>query len=293
MTFLVAAVLLAAGCAGQPATIPPVNSTTVTVSPTPIVVTTAPVTTLRTACPPPANGSYWIAINPVDEVRKGDEIHFSGTTNFPAGETLEFAVYESSFHPHCKCCFDETYVSDVKIRKGDECGNVFSLWFDSSNFRSQEYIVTATYSENESVTSSLIFTLQENTTPLSFTDIDTGDRDLPGSSFAILPVSDVRNGNIQTILGVRNGTDHAIIYSVREVGLGSYCSPLSPWCRGGKIYGVMYPAMFGPDSTRFVIRFDTGDLEPGQYVVDLDLTCTDATERGWFNITPGIPVIAP
>ncbi|MEN6442546.1 MAG: hypothetical protein ABFC71_02185 [Methanoregula sp.] len=293
LVLVIVALLLAAGCAGQPATKTPANSTMSAVSPVPPVVTTAPVTTLMPACPLPATGSYWIAMNPVGAARRGDEIHFSGTTNIPAGKTLNLAVYESAFHPHCKCCFDDFFMSDVKIRKGDECRNVFSLDFDSTNFWPQEYLVSATFTENESVTGNLIFTLQENTTPLSFADAGTGDRDLSGSSFALLPVSDVRKGDVQTIRGVRNGTDYAVIYSIREVGPGSYCSPLSPWCKGGKIYGIINPAMFGPDSTRFVIRFDTGDLEPGQYVVDLDLTCTDAAAQGWFNVTPDIPETTP
>jgi hypothetical protein len=283
------AVLLAVGCTGQAHTENPASNATVAVTSAPTVVTTARVMPIETACPLPANRSYWIKINPIDKIERGDKIHINGTTNIPAGKLMELEIYESSMHSHCKCCFDDYLSSMVKVQKGERCINTFSLYFDSTNTPSQEYLITATYPENISVTNSLVFNLLVNTTPLIFQNGAILKNNSTHASFALLPIDDIRRGNIQTVQGIRKGTEYAIEYSIREARYGSDCTPISPWCQGEKIFGIIHPVTFGSDSSRFAIRFDTVDFEPGQYVIDLDFTCSDATTKGWFNVTPNIP----
>jgi hypothetical protein len=287
---MIVVVLLVAGCTGQQAMKTPANLTTATVTATSIDTTKASMSPVGTACPITENRSSWIRIDPMGSIEKGDTVRISGTTNLPAGKTLELSVYDAEYHPHCRCCFDDQLVADVRIRKGDSCGNTFSLWFDSTNYAPQEYLIAATYTENSSVTAPpLIINLLENTTPLSFPDKDLGNTGSANSSFALFPVGDIPEGEMETLNGIRNGTSYAVEYSIRDARTDAVCSP---YCRDEIIHGVLYPAMFGPDATRFAIRFDTTDLEPGPYVADLDLTCSDSKARGWFNVTPvkaGIP----
>jgi len=287
LLLLIAAVLLAAGCTGQQSADPSINTMTTATSSVPSAVTTVPIMTTTIPCTFPGNGSEWIQIDPIDNAIKGNPIFFTGRTNIPAGKTLNIALYESAYHPHCKCCFDVLFISHVKVRQGDRCGNAFSLWFDSTNYPPQEYFVTVTSVDNESVVQSLIFSLEKNATPLMVQDEVVPESGSPKSSPLVLFIpADIRREDVQTILGTINGAPRAIIYSVREDIPGSSCSPLSPWCKGGKIFGTMYPALSGPNSTRFAIRFDTDSLDPGKYVFDLDVTCTDESATGWFNVTP-------
>jgi hypothetical protein len=118
---------------------------------------------------------------------------------------------------------------------------------------------------------------------------DPGNTGSVNSSFALFPVGDIPEGEMEILYGIRNGTSYAVEYSIRDARTDAVCYP---YCRDEIIHGVLYPAMSGTDATRFAIRFDTTDLEPGPYVADLGLTCSDAKARGWFNVTPvkaGIP----
>ena len=202
---LLVVMILGAACIGQPAIKSPANFTTTTV--TPIDTTTAMTTPVRTACPITEIQSSWIRIDPIGRIEKGDTVRISGTTNLPAGKTLELSVYDAEYHPHCRCCFDDQLVADVRIRKGDSCGNNFSLWFDSTNYASQEYLIAITYTENSSVTAPpLLFNLLENTTPLSLPDKDQGAIGSVNSSFALFPVSDIPEGEMATQSSDRSGS---------------------------------------------------------------------------------------
>jgi hypothetical protein len=290
LVLVMTVVLLAAGCVSSPEGNRSAGNATV--NPIPVSPEPSPVTSVfpSSPCEYTDNATYWIKINPIETLRKGDKTRIRGTTNIPSGRTLDLGIYDSSMHPHSRCGFDDTLVSAITVREGEECVNTFSFYFDSMNFRSQEFLLTATYPENASVTNNLIFNLLKNSTPLVFPDYRLPVNDSVNVSFGLLPISDVRRGDIQTVQGIRKGIPYAIIYSIHEAGTGSECSPLSPWCPGGKIFGTIYPVMSGPDSSRFTIRFDTTDFKPGQYVVDMDFTCSDASAKGWFNVTPDIPV---
>jgi hypothetical protein len=285
LVMVLVAVLLAAGCIGDHTMNPGVRNTAVTNPPESPVIATEPVASVTTICPPLTNGSYWIRIDPVGQVRKGDAFRISGTTNIPAGKTLVLEVYDAAFYPHCKCCFDDLLIADVRILKGDNCGNTFSYSFDSINYAPQEYLVTAAYDGNRPVAApALLFTLLENTTPLVSPDGGSQETGSINTSFALLPLHDVNQGDIQTLSGIRKGTSYAIEYFIREARSESACSP---YCKDEKIRGIVHPVMSGPDATRFAIRVDTGNLDPGQYVADLELTCSDASAKGGFNVTPG------
>jgi hypothetical protein len=290
LVLVMVAVLLVAGCTGGHTMNPPVSTISATTLPVTPGMTAAPVTPVPTICSPQTNGSYWIRIDPVGDVRKGDAFRINGTTNLPAGKTLDLMVYDAEFHPHCKCCFDDLLTAEVRVLKGDECGNIFSYYIESTNYVPQEDLVTAAYSENSSVAApGLLFTIRENTTPLSIphdNSQDTGSMNIP---FALLPIHDAGQGDILTIHGIGDGSSRAIEYFIREARSESACSP---YCTGEKVHGIMHPALYGPDGNRFAIRIDTENLDPGQYVADLELTCSDARAKGWFNVTPGSPGVA-
>lgn len=285
LMFLLFVVLLSTGCVGQPPMEKPATNSTVAVSGIPTTGTTNLTTPVETACPLLSNGSFWIKIDPVGTIKKGDRFRINGTTHIASGKTLELMIAESSYHSARTCNFDDYLRSVVKVWKGDGCINSLSLYFDSTNFQSKEYFISATYPENTSVTNYQIFNLSKNTTPLVFPNDSTIKNNSTNVSFALLPISDVKSGDIQIVQGVRKGIQYDIIYSIREAGYTQDCVPISPWCQGVKIYGIISPLTSGPDSSQFAIRFDTTDLEPGQYVIDLDFTCSGAVTKGWFNVT--------
>ena len=293
LVLLVAAVLLAAGCAGaQPAAIHPMNNSTTMASPVPTIITLAPVTLNRTPCPVSDNQSSWIMIDPVERIERGEIIRIKGTTNIPAGNHLVLNVYPGSFHPHCRCCYDDQLTADVIIRGGESCANTFSFWFDSTNFVPDEYIITVTYPENNSESNTLIVPLFENTTPLP---VPAGNLSVTvpvGTLLAALQPPDVARGDIQTISGIRNGTPYAIEYSIRDATLDPVCRP---YCEGENFHGIIHSAVSEDGNSRFAIRFNTVDMKPGRYAADLDLTCLadDAPVKVWFNITENTPVTAP
>jgi hypothetical protein len=280
-------ILVCGGCLSTNSTPPQTNSyQNISL----VNVSTLPVTTaiIQKVCNQSFNTTPWIQISPIGAIRKGDKIRINGTTNILPGKTLELEMYSSSKHSQTKCGFGDYLSTIVKIQKGDECNNTFSLYFDSTNFQPDEDLIIATYPENTSVTNGVIFDIQENSTPIIFPNESKITNYSTNSSFALLPLNDVSRGDIQTVLGIRKGTPYAITYSIRDAKYGADCLP---YCQGEIIRGTINPITFGQDSSQFAIRFDTSDFEPGQYVVDLDFTCSDATAKGWFNVTPNIPVV--
>jgi hypothetical protein len=130
---LVTAAVSAAGCTGQPAGEKqtadiPVPAIRVMKDPAPASVTTVP-----TICPVPAAGSYWIRINPVNNVSVGDPIVVKGTTNIPAGMVLNVTVSHYQFRalPHY---VPPSVSATVVIQKTDTCINSFSGASNSSGY---------------------------------------------------------------------------------------------------------------------------------------------------------------
>ena len=285
LVLVMVVVLLAAGCAGQPAGKPPVNMKTVTESPVPANVTMASVIPVGTTCSVHPNGSSWITLNPTDRIERGEAIRINGTTNVPAGKHLTLYMYSSDIHPHCRCCYDDELAADVIVRSNRGCENTFSLWFDTTNFVPAEYIVTAAYPENNTKSNTLIIEIQENTTPLPAPSGDLPKNTSAGTLLAALRPHDVARGDIQTITGVINGTPYAIEYSVRDAALEPVCRPE---CPGENYHGILHPLKSNTGLDWFALRFDTTDMKPGSYVADLKLTCivTDSPLMVFFNVTP-------
>lgn len=280
------AVMLATGCTGdkpEPATGIPGPITTKLV-PSTLPVTTASFVPVRTTCPVPDNASFWINVSPIARIERGEILRINGTTNIPAGNHLTVFVYPGSFHPHCRCCYDDQLDADVVVRDEGGCANTFSLWFDSSSFLPEEYVISAADPEDNTQSPTIIVPLVENTTPLS---IPAGNPSAPVSGSAVLPVfqpPDVAWGDILTIAGSRNGTLYPVRYAIRDAYADAACQPR---CEGAKLQGFVHSGETSDGTDRFAIRFSTEDMSPGRYVADLELICReqDMPVQVWFNVT--------
>ncbi len=129
LILLVAAMLLAAGCTSQTPAINQTYPATATFTNIP-AVTTAPVTTIPSICPAPADGSYWIMINPISNVTAGGRVLVNGSTNIPAGGLLNVTL----FHPARQKTTVPRMKGTVSIVKNGNCTNMFALIFDGSNY---------------------------------------------------------------------------------------------------------------------------------------------------------------
>lgn len=293
LVLVMVSMLLVAGCAGErPVNNQPVNVTITAAPPVPTSLMTTPVTPVRTICTVYENKSFWITIHPIGSIERGETLWISGTTNVPVGKHLDLNIYSASFHPHCRCCYDDQLTADVIIRGGEGCANTFSLWFDSTSFAPDEYIISARYPDNNTESNTLIVPLFENTTPLP---APTGDLPVTaptGSLLAALRPQDVHRGDIQTITGIINGTPYAVEYSIRDARIEAVCRPL---CPGENYHGIIHAQESSNGRNRFTLRFDTGNMKPGPYVADLKLTCieTDSPVMVFFNVTPESSVTAP
>jgi len=263
-----------------------VHDTSATISSTTVPVPAASLIPVRTICPAPDNSSFWITVSPIARIGRGEILRINGTTNIPAGNHLTVFVYPGSFHPHCRCCYDDQLTADVVVRDEGGCANTFSLWFDSSSFLPEEYVISAADPEDNARSPTLIVPLVENTTPLS---VPAGNLPAPVSGSAVLPVfqpPDVARGDIQTIAGTRNGTLYGVSYAIRDAYADAACQPR---CEGAKFQGIVHSGETSDGTDRFAIRFSTEDMSPGRYVADLQLICReqDFPVQVWFNVTEG------
>jgi hypothetical protein len=146
MTLVFAAALLVAGCVGEQAAGNQYNNTATVPGPAAVETTLPPETVpTPTQCPVSDNKTYWILTDSVGKVEKGDQLIIRGTTNIPAGESLQLAAYQGVFHPHCKCCYDDQLIAKVNVRTGGGCANTFSHRFDTTNSVPQEYMLVVEY----------------------------------------------------------------------------------------------------------------------------------------------------
>lgn len=218
---------------------------------------------------------------PADLVR-GEREMIGGETNIPAGETIRLIVYESAFHPHCKCCYDDDIRVRATVHEGPGCNNTFSYFLDSANLRPQEYVLTAGYGEDISPASGQIFTVFKNYTtpqvpagilPANF----TGE-----SALALGPAGNVQRGEELVIDGYTGKPDRAILYSIRDVRYRAEDCRYD--CPGQVLAGTMYANVYGDIPQPFWIRMDTSDLSPGRYAVSLTSPCSGESAEKLFNI---------
>jgi archaellin len=165
------AVVLAAGCVNQTQIVNQTSPPT-TISTTPPVTTTVSIMETVTVCPTPADGSYWIIINPISEVKKGNTpFTINGTTNLatsPSGNVrLKIVTYPTKLDPrrqwgeHSVEDYGSVFTAIADIQKGDGCINTFSAVSPGLNANPGEYFVTVSklgssrgdpeYAENQTI----------------------------------------------------------------------------------------------------------------------------------------------
>lgn len=295
---LVLLLLFSAGCVWYPdagkATIPAAPDEPVTTSvpapmvTLPVISTTATPTTTRLPelvpawCPQRGNESYWITLDPIPDLHRGDTATISGETNIPAGQTLEILVMESSFHTHCKCCFDDDLMAKVTIRKGSSCNRTFTFAFDSTNLRPQEYLVNTRYQEDKAVSNGRIFNVFRNYTTTSMPAADIPRNLSVDTPLTINPVWNVKQGDLLVITGYTGKPDRAILYSIHDARYSAGCWSL---CPGELVRGTMYPNAYGNIPQVFSFRLDTSSLDTGRYAITLDAPCANESEETWFIIS--------
>jgi len=286
------ALILGAGCLGPadtgdrtiPVTITNDLPATQGIQSTPIAAQ-APILTpspVPIYCPQRGNESSWITLSPVSDLRRGDPFEIRGETNLPVGEHVGIQIYEASFHPHCKCCYDDDLRAVATVYQGSSCNHSFAISLDSTNLRPQDFLVQAQYGEGDVVSSNQLFTLFQNNRA-STAPIQTRTVGLPANtSLTLDPIQDVKQGEPLVITGY---TDKyaAILYSVRDA---RYSPDLHHPNAGELAGGIMYPFAYGEDPRPFSFRFNTSSFGNGGYVFSLDSPCTGESVEKSFTIIP-------
>jgi hypothetical protein len=142
LCIVLAGVLLVAGCMTKPAAENQMSNITVAVTSAPTIIATTHIMPIPTMCPLPANGSFWIKINPISNVSMGNPVFINGTTNIPAGIYLDFLIGQQEYRsppPHS----EPPQVSGiVKIIKTESCANKFSFYSNTTVFVGPELFVS-------------------------------------------------------------------------------------------------------------------------------------------------------
>jgi hypothetical protein len=158
LLLLTAAVLLVVGCTmNQTGN---TNHPNITLAPVQVLARTPPIPE-KPACPPYVyNGTYWIAIDPIGQVR-GTPFLINGTTNLPAilpsNRTLLLIISPVQLEPRDKeqavLFYGVPYHTFVDINEGGGCANSFSANVTQLESKSGEY--TAEIGLNEGPENSL------------------------------------------------------------------------------------------------------------------------------------------
>lgn len=282
LTILATCIIFATGCVmlqdaeqvpvqESPAVAPPLVTPLAEPPATPPVKAPASAPAVR-YCPERGNESPWIALAPVSDISKGDLLMVRGETNLPAGSGIVVDVIDGTFHPHCKCCFDDRIYASVKVRNSSGCNNSFSVSIDTTYLIPQEYVATATSIDDTDVGGWRIFTLYDNSTMVNHLP-PFPPRTLPAPAMFILdPAPGTRRGEMLEISGYTSLPKRAIRYSLRS----------SPYIRDtrfadpeGLAGGTIYPDLYGDVQQPFTLRFDTADISPGQYLIHAEVLCSD------------------
>jgi hypothetical protein len=152
LVIVMVAVLLAAGCLNQTTGINQTSPTATILRNTPVIIPLTD-TTIATVCPMPDNGSYWIIINPINDVKRGiTPFGINGTTNLPADSSgnlsLKIVTYPTKLDPrrqsgeHSVEDYGSVCTAIPDIKMGDGCINTFSAECPIPDAESGEYFVT-------------------------------------------------------------------------------------------------------------------------------------------------------
>lgn len=144
---IVIVLIVSAGCVGPADTgnrsVPTTISQTLPVT-QPLTPTPAPAW-----CPRQENGSFWITIDPIGDIYRGDPIEIRGETNIPAGKVLDILTIVGYHHSQTRCGADDRMGAVSTVRKGNGCNNTFSLTLDSTNLRSDAQFAIVRSREND------------------------------------------------------------------------------------------------------------------------------------------------
>jgi len=138
---LLGCLLSATGCVSESTVKNQLSNPTDMITSILTVMPTTLVTQIPTECPVPGNGSYWIKIDPINNVSIGNPVFVSGTTNIPAGVELDFEIHNDQFRalPHSQPPY---ILGKVKIPISEGCFNKFSFYSNTTALtRAGMYIV--------------------------------------------------------------------------------------------------------------------------------------------------------
>jgi hypothetical protein len=152
LVLVMVAMLLAAGCLNQTTGINQTSPPATILRTTP-VITPLTDTTIAMVCPTPADGSYWILINPITDIKRGiTPFVINGTTNLPADPSgnisLKIVTYPVKLDPrhqwgeHAVEDYGSVFTAIMDIRKGYGCINTFSAESPVLDAEPGEYFVT-------------------------------------------------------------------------------------------------------------------------------------------------------
>jgi len=158
LCIVMVAVLLAAGCTNQTQVINQTSPPTTIFTSTP-VTTTVPIMKTATECPTPVDGSYWIIINPINDIKKGiTRLTINGTTNLATDPSrsvkLKIVTYPTKLDTRRQWMeqsvedYGSIFTVILDIEKGDGCINIFSTDYPGLytqhrlDAKSGEYFVT-------------------------------------------------------------------------------------------------------------------------------------------------------
>jgi len=293
LMFILVAVLLAVGCVGNER----INKTLIQHP-----LESNQTTIIPVSCKQYDNETYWIKINPIEDTPQGKDIFLTGTTNLPERTSLQARIILWDYiYSHCRACFDPTIHALITVKKGEQCINKLSWQIDTTNIPSMKsctssrgvntwdrcyykrYGIQVIFPGNVSVQDTIIFNLTENTEPQVVQSENTLKTTPDSASFQIQAMSDVKQGEVQTIYGIVNNPGPGTLFSIRTSGNKETCYEA---CSGEIIGGLIhFNSGRNPNPKSFEFKFNTLDFEPGSYLVDMKIINSNKTARTFFTIT--------
>jgi trimeric autotransporter adhesin len=108
-----------------------------------------------------------ILVNPITDKVIGDKFTLTGETNLAIDNNINVQIYSSSFVPTSKTQSGEFsgFQSTVKVVKGTDTMNKFTVEVDTKNFKKDEYLVSATSDLVSGASGSAKFNVLDVATP--------------------------------------------------------------------------------------------------------------------------------
>jgi len=320
LLLLVAAVLLAAGCVGEKEA----GKTTIATSDLTVIVSTSPqqaitrqppvLTQSPTPCRRPdnvtigeyqvcsgppdfshcysvGNGSYWIRLEPLPDIRRGDPIYINGTTNAPENSVLTIQGYIWRFRDTKITSPRSSFASRIKMRAVDRCTNAFSSHFDSSHMKPDTYTL-AVISDIKYLGYNRNFNITDNPS-LKAPSSDRSFVFPEQTSIAILPPLVIPSGKKLSITGYKNDSSPVTcnIYPATVPASSPACTSndyySSQICPGEVFTGVLFPVRVTGQNISWVsLTTGTENFDPGSYIAYFRNFGSDNAVEVLFNVTP-------